>query len=111
MHGALAKIIKDDYTTYSGLALERYFREQLREQQLYRNIGSWWETSKGKDVAQNEIDIVAIHLSEKRVLLAEVKRQRKNFQPESFMEKVEAIRTKLFFKYKIDTTCLSLEDM
>ena len=111
MHGALAKIIKDDYTTYSGLALERYFREQLREQQLYRNIGSWWETSKGKDAAQNEIDIVAIHLNEKRVLLAEVKRQRKNFKPESFMEKVEAIRTKLFFKYKIDTTCLSLEDM
>ena len=111
MHAALADIIKADYPTYSGLTLERYFREQLREQQIYRNIGSWWETSKGKDVAQNEIDIVAIHLDGKRVLLAEVKRQRKNFKPEAFQEKVEAIRTKLFFKYKIETACLSLEDM
>ena len=111
MHAALADIIKADYPTYSGLTLERYFREQLREQQLYRNIGSWWETSKGKDVSQNEIDIVAIHLDGKRVLLAEVKRQRKNFKPEAFQEKVEAIRTKLFFKYKIETACLSLEDM
>ena len=111
MHSALANIIMADYPTYSGLTLERYFREQFREQQIYRNIGSWWETSKGKDVAQNEIDIVAIHLEGKRVLLAEVKRQRKNFKPEAFQEKVEAIRTKLFFKYKIETTCLSLEDM
>ena len=111
MHAALADIIKADYPTYSGLMLERYFREQLREQQLYRNIGSWWETSKGKDVAQNEIDIVAIHLDGKKVLLAEVKRQRKNFKPETFQEKVEAIRTKLFFKYKIETACFSLEDM
>ena len=111
MYAALADIIKADYPTYSGLTLERYFREQLREQQLYRNIGSWWETSKGKDVSQNEIDIVAIHLDGKRVLLAEVKRQRKNFKPEAFQEKVEAIRTKLFFKYKRETACLSLEDM
>ena len=111
MHSALANIIMADYPTYSGLTLERYFREQFREQQIYRNIGSWWETSKGKDVAQNEIDIVAIHLEGKRVLLAEVKRQRKNFKPEAFQEKVEAIRTKLFFKYKIETTCLSMEDM
>lgn len=111
MHAALADIIKADYPTYSGLTLERYFREQLREEQLYRNIGSWWETSKGKGVAQNEIDIVAIHLDGKKVLLAEVKRQRKNFKPEAFQEKVEAIRTKLFFKYKIETACFSLEDM
>ena len=45
------------------------------------------------------------------MLLAEVKRQRKNFKPEAFQEKVEAIRTKLFFKYKIETACLSMEDM
>ena len=111
MYAALADIVKTDYPTYSGLTLERYFREQLREQQRYRNIGSWWETSKGKDVAQNEIDIVAISLEGKNVFMAEVKRQRKNFKPEAFAGKVEAIRTKLFFKYKIETACLTLEDM
>lgn len=107
----LAEIVKADYPTYSGLTLEKYFREQLREKKLYKNIGSWWETSKGKDVDQNEIDIVAISADSPQVFIAEVKRQRKNFKPELFWQKVEAIRSKLFFKYKIETACLSLEDM
>ena len=107
----LASLIKDDYPTYSGLTLERYFRQRLMEQHIYRNIGSWWETTKGKDTEQNEIDIVAIHANGKKVLIGEVKRNRKNFKPELFQQKVETIRTKLFFKYKIETVCLSLEDM
>lgn len=107
----LAGIVKDDYPTYSGLVLERYFREQLKEKQLFRNIGSWWETSKGQDKEQNEIDIVAIYADDKKVFIAEVKRQRKNFKPELFRQKVDIIRSKLFFKYKLETACLTLEDM
>lgn len=107
----LADIAKADYPTYSGLTLERYFRKQLREKKMYKNIGSWWETSKGKNSDQNEIDIVAISAELPKVFIAEVKRQRKNFKPEMFQQKVEAIRTKLFFKYEIETACLSLEDM
>lgn len=107
----LAEIVKADYPTYSGLVLERYFREQLKEKHLFRNIGSWWETSKGKAREQNEIDIVAIGVDDKKVFIAEVKRQRKNFKPELFQQKVEAIRTKLFFKYEIETACLTLDDM
>lgn len=107
----LADLVKSDYPTYSGLVLERYFREQLMEKELYRNIGSWWEASKGKDKEQNEIDIVAIYADEKKVLIAEVKRQRKNFKPELFQQKVETIRAKLFFKHKIETACLTLDDM
>jgi AAA+ ATPase superfamily predicted ATPase len=107
----LAEIIKADYPTYSGSTLERYFREQLKEKQMYKNIGSWWETSKGKGVDQNEIDIVAISAESPKVFIAEVKRQRKNFKPELFQQKVEFIRTKLFFKDEIETVCLTLEDM
>ncbi len=107
----LADVVKADYPTYSGSTLERYFREQLREKQIYKNIGSWWETSKGKDTDQNEIDIVAISADVPKVFIAEVKRQRKNFKPELFQQKVEAIRIKLFFKYEIETACLTLEDM
>ena len=51
------QIVKADYTTYSGLTLESYFREQLKGKQLYSTIGSWWETSKVKNTDQNEIDI------------------------------------------------------
>jgi AAA+ ATPase superfamily predicted ATPase len=107
----LAEIVKADYPTYSGLTLERYFREQLREKQLYKNIGSWWEVSKGKGIEQNEIDIVAISAESPSVFIAEVKRQRKNFKPELFQQKVDVIRTKLFYKDKIETACLTLEDM
>ncbi|MCD8092242.1 MAG: ATP-binding protein [Bacteroides sp.] len=111
LYTKLAEIVKADYPTYSGLTLERYFREQLREKQIYKNIGSWWESNKGKAVDQNEIDIVAISAESSKVFIAEVKRQRKNFKPELFQQKVEVIHTKLFFKHEIETACLTLEDM
>lgn len=107
----LAELIKSDYPTYSGMVLERYFRQKLSEQMIYRNIGSWWETSKGKDTSQNEVDIVAIHADNKKVLIGEVKRQRKNFKPELFQQKVELLRTKLFFKHEIETRCFTIKDM
>ncbi len=107
----LAEIVKTDYPTYSGLTLERYFQEQLKEKQMYKAIGSWWETSKGKGMDQNEIDIVAISADSPNVFMAEVKRQRKNFKPELFQQKVEVLRTKLFFKEEIETACLTLDDM
>ena len=107
----LAKIVKVDYPTYSGLILERYFREQFREKHIYKNIGSWWETSKGRAVDQNEIDIIAISAESSKVFIAEVKRQRKNFKPELFQHKVDIIRTKLFYNDEIETACLTLEDM
>ncbi len=111
LYTKLAEIVKADYPTYSGLVLERYFREQLREKQIYKNIGSWWESNKGKEADQNEIDIVAISAESSKVFIAEVKRQRKNFKSELFQQKVEVIRTKLFFKHEIETACLTLEDM
>lgn len=103
----LATIIKRDYPTYSGLRLEEYFRQKMMESGDFLNIGSWWE-NKGNT---NEIDIVGIYLFEKKTLVAEVKRQRKNFKPELFKQKVEAINKKLFFKYEIESKCLSMEDM
>lgn len=104
----LASIIKKDYPTYSGLILEEYFKQQMIESEKFQSIGSWWET-KGEEV--NEIDVVGIYLFEKKALVAEVKRQRKNFKPEAFYQKVEAIRKKLLFKYEIESKCLSMEDM
>ena len=67
--------------------------------------------SKGKGTPQNEVDIVAIHMDDKKVLIGEVKRQRKNFKPELLQQKVELLRTKVFFKYDIDTKCFAIEDM
>lgn len=107
----LAELIKTDYPAYSGMVLERYFRQKLSEQMLYRNVGSWWETSKGKDIAQNEVDIVAIYADDKKVLIGEVKRLRKNFRPELLRQKAEFLRTKLFHNHEIETRCFTMDDM
>ncbi len=106
---ALRDIIKRDYRTYSGMTLEMYFRQKMMENHEFRDIGSWWENKKSTE--QNEIDIVGIYLDDKRALVAEVKRQHKNFKPELFEAKVEAIRKKVLFKYEIETRCLSLDNM
>jgi len=58
----LQNIIKNDYPTYSGRMLERYFKQKLAESKKYREIGSWWEPKN----EQNEIDIVAIELETKQ---------------------------------------------
>ena len=103
----LRKVIKADYPTYSGKILEQYFKKKYAESYEFRLIGSWWEP-KGN---QNEIDIVAIYLDNKSAIVAEVKRQKKNFKPELFQKKVEHLENKVLAKYQINTVCLSLEDM
>ena len=105
----LAEIIKKDYPTFSGLALEAYFRQKLMESKEFSRIGSWWQGKGGKD--QDEIDIVAIYAEEKRALVAEVKRQAKNFKPELFARKVESLRRKALYGYAIDTRLFSIGDM
>ena len=105
----LGEIIKKDYATYSGLTLEMYFRQKMIESQEFINIGSWWQTKKEKDPC--EIDIVGIYIDDKQALVAEVKRQRKNFKPDGFKEKVETIRNKILSKYEIEVKNFCMEDM
>lgn len=104
---ALRQIISNDYTTYSGIILEKYFRQKMAESQEFRDIGSWWEP---KD-AQNEVDIVALKLEKNKAVAIEVKRQKKNFKPEIFQEKVCHLQKKVLPKYDIESACLSLDDM
>lgn len=103
----LQKIVTDDYTTYTGRMLERYFKQQFAESFEYKDIGSWWEL-KGN---LNEIDIVALKLEKNQAVVVEVKRQKKNFKPELFASKVEHLKNKVLPKYNIESRCLGLEDM
>lgn len=103
----LQGIVKADYPTYSGKSLKRYFKQQLAETYQFRAIGSWWELKNG----ENDIDIVALRLEKNQAIVAEVKRQRKNFKPELLATKVEHLKNKVLPKFKIEMICLSLEDM
>lgn len=105
----LRRIIEQDYTTFSGLMLEKYFHAKLMESNQYSAIGSWWERKKGKDA--NELDVVAICADGKNALVAEVKRQQRNYDHNAFMEKVEHVKTCILSNYDIHPKLLTLDDM
>lgn len=104
---ALRGIILGSYPTYSGLMLERYFKQQLAETKLYRDIGSWWEP-RGE---QNEIDIVALGLNGRQALVAEVKRQRQSFRLSLLEQKARRLQAKSLPGYDLELRCLTLDDM
>ena len=105
----LRDIVFSDYPTFSGHALEKWFRLKMIESHEFSDLGSWWERKKGKDA--NEIDIVGIKIDGKTALAAEVKRQRRNYDHKDFMAKVTHLKATLLSKYQIETKLLTLEDM
>ena len=111
-YSALASIIRNDYPTYSGRILERWFRQKLMESQQYMEIGSWWHPRRGSTgkETENEIDLVAVDL-EGRVSAFEVKRNRKKYSEALLRVKVCDMQSSAFGQSEISTGCLSLEDM
>ena len=70
------KIIKRDFSSYSGRILEKLFFELLAETKRFNRIGTYW--GRGH---KDEIDIVAINDLEKIIVVAEVKtNSRRNSQ-------------------------------
>jgi len=98
-------IVKRDYETYSGIFLERYFREKLRLSYEYSAIGNYWERGN-----QNEIDIVAINEDEKRMVIGEVKRNPKKIDLYKLEQKALKLTSK-YSKYYIEYRGFSLKDM
>lgn len=103
----LGTLIRNDYPVFSGFALERWFREKMKESQLYINIGGWWQSDRDNP---NEIDIVTIDIDD-RIHAYEVKRQSKKYNPNLLQQKVEIMKNKVFKGKDIAFSCLSLEDM
>lgn len=108
----LYETVLADYPTYSGLTLEMWFRQKMKESGQFRTIGSWWNTNKGAKEKQSGIDIVALSATkEKKAYVAEVKPQSKNFRPEQFRTKIEHLSHKILSGYEIDSRLLTLDDM
>ncbi len=51
LFGRADNIIKSDYPTYSGIMLEKYFKQQFAESLQYRAIGSWWEPKGSRSLS------------------------------------------------------------
>lgn len=101
----LQEVIEDGYTQYSGLMLEKYFRQKYAEQERVTEVSSWWDRS-----GEKEIDLIAVCSLDRQVTVAEVKRNRSKIDLRLLNEKVKQIKP-LFPRYKIQTIGLSLEDM
>lgn len=110
---ALENIMTDDYTTFSGTALERWFSQRMMESCRYQRIGGWWK-SGGKNSKGNsddfEIDIVAETI-EGEVEAYEVKRNVQKYNPNRLNEKVVEMQRHDFRGKNIQMQGLSMDDM
>ena len=101
----LKDIFLRDYRQYSGLILERYFKDRISKEMTLSLLGSYWETGN-----RNEIDIVAINEYEKTALIAEVKRNKDKIDLKILKDKSVSL-VKNFAGYKINYQGFSLENM
>ena len=99
------KVVKRDFSSYSGIFLEKYLREKIALTGDYTYVGSYWE--KGN---RNEIDIVALNDMNKRALIAEVKMRKESFRPTVLRGSAQNLVNKLG-DYQIDFKSFSLEDI
>ncbi len=111
-YSTLASIIKNEYTTYSGRILERWFRQKMMESQQYVEIGAWWHSKKGytDNTQDNEIDIVTVSIDGK-VHAYEVKRNKKKYSAGLMEQKVTDLSNSAFGQQKIIPGCLAIDDM
>ena len=111
---ALEQIMADDYPTFSGIALERWFRQKMMESLRYKTIGGWWQAGGGINAKGNsdefEIDIVAETLNGE-VEAYEVKRNAKKYNPARLREKVGMMQRHLYRGQEVKLAGLSMEDM
>lgn len=105
--GILRQIVMNDYTTYSGHILEKWFMLKMQESNQYVNIGGWWE----KGGVENEIDIVGLSVEKNKAVAVEVKCQLKYFREKSFLEKVDRLRSTVLSGYDIKTEVRTIDDM
>jgi len=101
----LREIVERDYETYSGLILEKYFRQKLIESKKFSAIGNYWD-KKGV----NEIDIIALNEMEKILVFYEVKRNKTRISIPLLQKKSENIILN-FPNYTTQYKALSMEDL
>lgn len=100
----IREMIDRDYTTWSGLILERFFHELLAASGEYNVIGSYWE--KGN---QNEIDLVAVNDLKKQITVAEIKMNKARINLDALKRKGDKL-LESYQGYEVTWLALELED-
>jgi AAA+ ATPase superfamily predicted ATPase len=99
------EIVRRDYKVYSGRVLENYFTDKMLAEENWSAIGAWW--GKGN---LNEIDIIALNETEKRLVIADVKRKAENINIRELKQKAEKLAMQ-FKDYSIEYKGLSMDNM
>ncbi|EGQ9284260.1 AAA family ATPase [Vibrio parahaemolyticus] len=99
--------IERDFKTFSGWQLEGLYKAILAESKMFNKIGGYWNP-KGTD----EIDIVAINDLEKKVLIAECKRQQSRYDEAGLVAKSQSLISKMkLHNYEIMYRGFSLDNL
>ena len=104
----LGRVIKRDFDTYSGYALERYFEQKFREKGYYTRIGKFWDRT-----GKNEIDLIAVNEIDGMAEVYEIKRDRQRYDEKTLKEKTEVLlqNCKELHGMDIRLGVLSLQDL
>jgi len=97
--------ITNNYEQYSGLLLEKYFRQKFAEEETITAIGNFWDKN-----GKNEIDLIALNDFDKTATVAEVKRNPKKISLQTLAMKTVTIQKQLA-KYEVSLKALSLNDV
>lgn len=104
-HELLREYIEKNYEQYSGLLLEKFFREKIAQSERVTDIGSYWD-KKG----ENEIDLIALNRTDKTAIIAEVKRNSKKLNMPLLRAKARILDKELS-GYSIQLKGFSTKDM
>lgn len=99
------QILTRDYSTYSGIILEKLYHELFWSSKKFNRIGSYWE--KGN---QNEIDLVAFNDLEKRCVIADIKINPAKINLPLLKKKSQKI-INTYQKYEVQYLGLSFSDL
>ena len=104
----LQDIVMRDYSTFSGLMLERYFHRVAMASGNFTRIGRWWDR-KG----ENEIDMIAEDELSRCVTFFEIKRQPADIVMGVLKQRAEVMlrSTRQWKKYTVIYKGLSMDDM
>ncbi|WP_338098634.1 ATP-binding protein [Methanolapillus africanus] len=103
-HDLLLEYIQHHYDSYSGLLLEKYFREKIAETERITDIGSYWD-NKGKI----EIDLIALNRLDRTAIVAEIKRNPNKIDLNLLDEKVQHVPD--LMKFDVTLKGFSMNDM
>jgi len=94
-----------DISVYKGGVLESFFRNLFIESKQFNEVGSYWEHDNS-----NEIDLVAVNDLQKRIVIAEIKLNKKKISKEGLLKKSEKL-LRNYPGYATDYLALSLQDI